>query len=901
MSSGPHSTFNQTALDPARSVVIEACAGSGKTWLLVSRILRLLLADANPSSILAITFTRKAAGEMRERLHDWLRFCASAEDDAVRAFLRERAIPDNELNAALTKARGLFELVLLAQPGIRLLTFHAWFFDLLRHAPIDAPYVGFGLSEHTHVFMKRAWQAFRRELPRHAALTEDMTTLLAHVGQHNTRSLLDNFIAHRSDWWAHTEGAAEPAAFALQQLAPFCPTEAPAQQLFARPDWLPTLQRYQQLLAQSTAKRQETAAAIAELLAGHTTPERFLTQLCDLILTQKRTVNQTFKPGKSAESQALYEAHCVVSESLVQAWQQQIDCHALALNAAVFRLGDRLLWHYQHIKRQERVLDFTDVEWLAAQLLSSHNDADYLLHKLDARYRHVLLDEFQDTNPLQWRVLHTWLAASAAAGEPPDVMLVGDPKQSIYRFRGAKAGLFELATQTLQQHYHAHHLRQNTSRRLAATLVDHLNGCFGALDYPLFAPHEAHDRHRTGKLEVLPLPVAPDANAQPAMLCRNPLTDAATDKPEQLARRAEATLLCEKIHKLVGHELIDDAQTGTPRPATYSDILILVRSRTHLPHYEHALRQAGIPYLSNRQSGLMQQMELLDMMALLRCLIDPNDRLALAHTLRSPLFSANDADLQQLFLPARGAPGVPDNKAPASIRHILSSLAHSGAALQQAADCLPRWRTMAAQLPPHDLIDHILHERDLIAAYSARLPQHRVASIAANLQRLLALSLQWNSGRYPSLPHFLHELERLCDVDDLAEGDVGQSFDAVRIHTVHGAKGLEAPIVWLIDSGGRKPPGNHHNVICHWPADAPRPTHFSLLSKKEWQASWQRQALDEDARHARQESHNLLYVALTRARQVLIVSAASDGAHENWHRLLHDTLSATGATPHSTQ
>ena len=890
------------ALDPRRSVVIEACAGSGKTWLLVSRIVRLLLDGANPSAILAITFTRKAAGEMRERLHAWLRFCASADDDAVRHFLRERAVPETSMDAALLRARGLFERVLMAQPGIRLLTFHAWFFELLRHAPINAPYAGFSLSENTHALTLHAWQNLRRELVNQPNLTEDLTTLIAHFGQHNTHKLLHNFLARRSEWWAYTEGQTNAAAFATQQLTRFCPVESPASALFAQPGWLSSLRHYQKLLAGSTNKHQAAAHAIGliidELLSENLSPETCLTELCRLILTQKKAVNQNIKPGKSSESQALYAAHCTVSEALALAWQQQIDALALVLNAATFRLGSQFLQQYQNVKQQERVLDFTDVEWLAAQLLARHDDTDYLLHKLDTRYRHVLLDEFQDTNPLQWRILQTWLTASAEAGEPPDVMLVGDPKQSIYRFRGAKAGLFELATQTLQQHYHASHLRQNTSRRLAATLVDNLNTCFGSLDYPLFTPHVAQDTHRSGRLEIFPLPPTPidDAGDQPQP-CRNPLLHAAREKPEQQARRQEATVITEKIREIIANWQINDPQTNTPRPAQYRDILILVRSRTHLDHYENALKQAGIPYLSSRQSGLMQQMEIHDMMALLRCLIHRHDRLALAHALRSPLFSASDDDLQALFFHANqvNQTNQGNTAKPDAIWQTLLTLDTSSTALLLARDCLPRWRALAAQLPPHDLIDRILHERSVFACYAERVSTQRAASVIANLETFLALSLQLSSGRYPNLPGFLHDLERLRDRDDLAEGNIGQRFDAVRIHTVHGAKGLEAPIIWLIDSGGRKqPPGNHYAAICHWPADATRPQHFSLLTKKEWRASWQADALAQEALDAERESHNLLYVALTRAREILLISAATDGPHENWHRLLRERLPGSG-------
>ena len=138
----PTTAFNASALDPARSILVEACAGSGKTWLLVSRILRLLLAGAEPGEILAITFTRQAAQEMADRLHRWLRLLATGTEESVRAFLLDRGLEGQALEAALSRARGLYERVLIAQPPLTISTFHSWFLQLLRSAPLEAAAMG---------------------------------------------------------------------------------------------------------------------------------------------------------------------------------------------------------------------------------------------------------------------------------------------------------------------------------------------------------------------------------------------------------------------------------------------------------------------------------------------------------------------------------------------------------------------------------------------------------------------------------------------------------------------------------------------------------------------------------------------------------------------------------------
>ena len=203
--------------------MVEACAGSGKTWLLVSRMIRLLLAGAAPSTLLAITFTRKAAQEMTDRLHEWLRLLALEDDATVRAFLRERAVPDDEIDALLPRARGLLETVLTAQPGPTVTTFHGWFLDLLKRAPLEAglPW-GAPLLERTSLLQNEVRD---RLLARWAGAPESpegvaLLALLDDIGEHNLNALLKSFLQARAEWWAVTDGQSDPVAYALDQLRP---------------------------------------------------------------------------------------------------------------------------------------------------------------------------------------------------------------------------------------------------------------------------------------------------------------------------------------------------------------------------------------------------------------------------------------------------------------------------------------------------------------------------------------------------------------------------------------------------------------------------------------------------------------------------------------------------------
>ncbi len=889
--------FNRIALDPATSVVVEACAGSGKTWLLVSRIFRLLLAGVAPAEILAITFTRKAAGEMRTRLDDWLRYCAGASDTELRGFLRERAVADAdaELDTHLLAARNLFEIVLTAQPRLNIHTFHGWFFDIIRRAPLETGLVGHTLSEQTELLRQRAWTRFTRQLAKSVdePLTVAMQTMLAEIGLSNTRRLLQNFVYRRAEWWAYTEGQPDPAAYAIAQLREqidFGIDSDIAQQLFEEPDFIPALLDYARLLGASTETRQKKGRDILAILDAALTPVLRLQQLIALILTQKGEINATFTAGKTASSQALYTAHLRIGEYLMVARQRLQTQANFRYNERGIYLGARLLEHYQNVKHEARVLDFSDIEWQVARLLTHSSHAEYLQFKLDARYRHILLDEFQDTNPVQWRILQNWFEAAHQSRELPKIFLVGDPKQSIYRFRGAQAGLFKLASDYLTRHG-ATYLTQNCTRRNAAPVIGAINTVFAQTANPLFQPHSGYDSDRPGRVEVLPLGATQAAENALANRdeWRNPLLDPRPADNSTSDRHEEANVLGCRIKAIIATWMIDDGNGGKRHPE-YSDIMVLVRTRTHLKIYETALKTAGIPFVSNRRGGLLDSMEIGDLLSLLQFLGSPHNDLALARILRSPLFSCTDDELMVL----RNA--QIQDLCHAAWWPAMLSLPQPGPALRRAIDLLQGWIRLATRIPLHDLLDRIYFEANVAARYHAAVPSPLQSGVTANLTAFMELTLTLGGGRYPSLHRFLTDIATLRrDAEENPdEGDLQENGNAVRLYTVHGAKGLEAPIVWLLDAGARNLQHDSYRVLFEWKAGAARPTHFSLLSTRENAAPYQQHYLQGEAEHASQENLNLLYVAMTRSRQALLVSGVAGKGGQNWHQTIRSALAADG-------
>jgi len=898
---GP-SELVRRALHPKRSVVVAACAGSGKTWLLVSRIVRLLLDGVAPGEILAITFTRHAAQEMAARLREWLEVLAGADESAVRAFLLERAIPEREVDAALVRGRSLHEEVLRAQPTITISTFHSWYLQLLRGAPLSAGAVGnLTLTEQISALLEEAWELFAAASQRdpQSAATRGLDALFLDHGLENTRRLLTNFLQHRADWWAHAgdaDGAVE-RALAAQAAALGVSVDADlTEQLLADRELAAEVQELNAYLARNTPTDRSRAQALAAALA-HGDRQLAFAELRAIFLTGKGDLRklksskeQVKRLGLQGERRYL-ELHARLGQRVADTVAALCDQASLRFNAAGLPAGVALLGHYQQLKRDRQVADFADVEWLAFHLLARSDQAISMQFKLDNRYRHILLDEFQDTNPLQWLALKAWFEAAAQAGSPPLVFLVGDPKQAIYRFRRAEARLFDAARDWLTESHDAIVLAQDESRRCAQPVLDVVNRVFAAQpDYDGFAPHSAHYGALPGRVDVLPLAQkAPSGGGVDSAVIglRDPLV-MPMQQDEDMRREREALSLVEHLREIFAHwEIVDDVRCNRRRAATFADVMILVQRRTHLQVYERALRQAGIPFSTSRQGGLLDTLEASDMIALLGFLVSPFDDLKLAHALRSPIFGCTDEDLLVL---AR-TPGD-------SWWQRLCGLAtqDDSTALARAWKLLALWLERADRLPVHDHLDKIYFEGDIERRYAAAVPEAMRAAVAANLRAFLERALAVDSGRYPSLPRFIDEL---CDLRDAPlqeapdEGPVVATDNAIRILTVHGAKGLESPIVWLLDAGAPRPAPRGYDVLLDWPPGAQAPTSFSLRARAAESSRIQRAQVQAERRYDDREDSNLLYVAMTRARQALIVSGCQGtGLARSWYQRVRAAVAA---------
>ncbi|MFO7592745.1 MAG: UvrD-helicase domain-containing protein [Pseudomonadota bacterium] len=896
-----------TPISPQLNATVMASAGTGKTYLLINRLVRLLLSGAKPDAILAITFTRKAAAEMQSRLSERLLSLASVSDAELTRCLEDMDVSPDK--TTLANARQLFETLLQNRYQVRTTTFHAFCQEILRRFPFEADVPpGFELLESGGEQLQGAHDALLTEAGNRPEgdLASALQHLLDYCGSlHNLQRALDSFIAHRGDWWAYTETAHDPVRFAserLQQQLGINPEEDPLESFFNQ-SRMETLAEFADLLRKHPTKGNNTAldSIATARLPDLSVAQRF--EACrDAFLTKqgaprarKASQTQAKKMGVDGEERFL-TLHAELSQAILDTLERLTAHRTWHACIAWYVAGARLLHHYQTFKREQRVLDFNDLEWRTYRLLNHSENALWVQYKLDQRINHLLVDEFQDTNPTQWRLLLPLLQEMAATQGDSlrSVFLVGDSKQSIYRFRRAEPRLFHAAHSWLDEHLDARAFPLHISWRSASAIMQCVNRVFGnggPLDGQLrdFCPHDTHHRKLWGEVRLLPLievqEAAQDETEEGVVLpLRNPLEQPREIAPDDRYRR-EGRQIADAISRLIeSGSVIGDAENA--KPIAYGDIMILVRNRTHISYYEQALRDARIPYIGAERGTLLQSLEVSDMVALLEVLHTPYNNLSLATVLRSPLFACTDEDLMRL---AQAGSGDWYRRLQA-----VAATMNAGDTLAIAATTLQRWRTLTGHIPIHDLLDRIFNEGNVLERYQAALPSHLANSAVANLTRFLELALEVDSGRYPSLGHFLARLEGMRESSDEApdEAPVSGTNSRVRLLTIHASKGLEAPVVILADTAQNSGGDKAYRTLLDWPPESPRPESFLLVGKQEQQPGMVRNRLEQEQQEQQRESANLLYVALTRARQLLFISGVSPTRGDNlgWYGVLRQAL-----------
>jgi ATP-dependent helicase/nuclease subunit A len=851
----PREAFYAVACDPRRHVAVEACAGAGKTWMLVARIVRALLAGAQPQEILAITFTRKAAGEMRTRLSSWMRECSTLSAAQAAARLVQFGIGESEAQQRSADLIGLHERVLASGRSVEVRTMHAWYAQLLAAAPFDL-LADLGLSpgmtpiEDTDDLTPALMRRFQSAVQSDAALLADYRRLVVRHGRHQLGQWLEEALQRRTEIELAVQAgvlddsvpaAADPQAASRVREASFVRrAQSLAQQLDKRDK--------HQVAAQKAATRLRDALAQTEDRSAY---EAFRAAL----FTDKGRGTPAKQLGHLPEQASLCDALEHLREQIAQ--QDAHEDHA-----AMSRLSRCLFAEYARLKQRLGVVDMNDLERVAVALLSQHTLSGWVQQRLDARVRHLLIDEFQDTSPLQWHALQSWLAAYAGAGggiDAPRVFIVGDPKQSIYRFRRAEPRVFRAAQNFIVEALGGTVAACDHTRRCSPGVVAVINVVFGAWSGEGGLPHwrdhttEVVQDGDGPALVSLPNALRPPQAVRQTMQERVWRPSLTTPRVEAKAvlREAEAAQVARAVDHLIRVQGV-----------AAQDILVLARKRDVLRLAADALALYRVPHVAPEDLLLSQLPEVQDLLAVLDVLASPTQSLSLARALKSPLFGVSDVELLDLSLRARAGAGW----WPALLA-CRAEASETGAALHRAATLCAAWASAAPTLPPHDLLDRIVHEGELMPRLAAAVPPERCARALDAVRALLATALELDGGRYSSPYGFVRALR-----SRRVKAPASQQEGAVRLLTIHGAKGLEARAVFLMDAQAEPPRIETATLLVEWPAEAAQPQRVAFVaSHARCPPSLQTLLATEMAARAREET-NALYVALTRAEAQVFIS-----------------------------
>ena len=847
------------ASDPRKSVWVTANAGTGKTRVLSDRVLRLLLDGAHPESILCITFTKAAAVEMTARIDDALASWAVETDDQRLSEQLMAITGDKPDERSLAFARRLFARILDLPHGLSIQTIHSFCTGLLRRFPIEAgiPPHFVSIDDRTAAEMMRESKhrllgPLRESDERLASSLDQISSIMA---ESTFEELLAEILQKRRDIERALEDGLAPLEQRVFEILDV-PVDYSPVELVERAcaDGMMDVERLKhavEALLLGVSSDQQRAKTIASWL--EMTPDdrvRNYEVYKSAFLTQAGEGRKSLATKRVATaSPAALDALIFEQVRLVRLEDQLKSAITARRTNALLRVAHALLLDYRQAKDQAAALDYDDLIHFSARLLSAPNRRLWVLYKLDARIDHILVDEAQDTSPDQWQIIMNLIeelsSGKGISEKPRTLFVVGDEKQSIYSFQGADLAGYRRVQQQIASGLDLNEERLEVSFRSCAAILDFVDIVLGDLevhqavlgDRPQ-ARHKSFRVNDEGIVTLWPLqqPSAINHSSEPWQL-----PDEATWHPK--TEELHAKQLAKEIERRLQ---LSEPLASTGQPLRPRDILVLVSRRGTIQELLiKGLKKRGIPVAGADRLELTKHIAVRDLIALGQVLLLPEDDLTLACLLKSPLIGMSEEELFELSYQREQA-------------SLFEALGKKRERFPMAYGRIREWLAQADFVPPYELFSGILasggRQRLL-----ARLGPDAVEPIEAFLGQALA----YEQGHPATLQGFLHWLT--MDESSLKR-DSETLRDEVRVMTVHGAKGLEAPFVILADAGPHQPRlrgkilFDSTNNLPFWQGNQSERDHHT------------ERLLGEKSALAEQEHCRLLYVALTRAKDALLIT-----------------------------
>ncbi|WP_029660614.1 double-strand break repair helicase AddA [Aliihoeflea sp. 2WW] len=893
------------ASDPKNSAWVSANAGSGKTHVLSQRVIRLLLDGTDPSRILCLTYTRAAAANMSNRVFETLSSWTALDDATLAAKIGDldRRPPTRE---RLVRARRLFAEALETPGGLKIQTIHAFCEAILHQFPLEANVAGhFELLDNQ---MEAALIAeARRSMIAGASggnepdLAEAFADILDIGGEAGLEALLSAIVRRRDDLRSF-----------IAQVGPAPENHAPlfaafgfdgretADDILATiwPDGhfgRPLAERFgDQALAAGKAKAQQFADdLLAACDAGDA--ETCLRALRKTFLTKKgpvyepRATKQILAKGVAEHFVGFDEEFARMAASVQEALDRAALLAMLKASRSALIVADWLIARYERLKSARGFLDFNDLIRRTASLLARQDAGAWVHYKLDKGIDHILLDEAQDTSPDQWRVVKRladeFFAGQGARDIERTVFAVGDEKQSIYSFQGAEPEAFAVSGHEFARHVEA--AERSFERVRLSHSFRSTQDVLSAVDLVFARPetrkgltrdiedieHSAIRTDAPGQVEVWPSLAPQDVEAP------DDWTQAIDHTSAPAARLAELI-----ARTVAGWLARGEAIPGRNRRMTAGDVMVLVRKRGNFVHaLSRELKNRHVPVAGADRLVLADHIAVQDLMAIGRFALQPEDDLSLAALLKSPIFGISEEKLMALAHPRKG-----------SLYAAVRAEAEADVELRLVRDQLQVWRDEVGFMPAFEFYGRVLGRDAARARIVARLGPEAGDVVDEFLSFCLAAERSGAAG-----------LEAVLALLDGGGPEIKREMDQargeVRIMTAHASKGLEAPVVFLVDSGSVPFSDSHLPILM--PFDPPRGSWqgqgFLWRVGGETGNGFSRQIAAVAREKAEEEYRRLLYVGMTRAEDRLIVCGYEGKrapADLTWHGMVS---SALAGSPHS--